>query len=296
MIGKQLEIREHAAGVYHLQFYNNLLYSSSADRFLTRWNLLLGTQDKFAIQFDQSVYSFLIHRDILLAGTSSGELYFFDLSERKELRKFTNHTYAIFSIALDETNDRCFVGDADGMLTVWRWSDQKFLAELPMACGKIRSLAIHQGKLFLGGADGFVYVLETDKLNVLDKFYAHNDGVTSICVHDEALYTGGKDAYIRKWDLRTYEKVNAIPAHNFAVYKLLSWNNELISVSRDKTIKAFSSALKPVQRIGAKEGGHSHSVNSACIIDKDHFATCGDDRRIIIWKMNLSDEADPDKK
>ena len=60
-----------------------------------------------------------------------------------------------------------------------------------MACGKIRSLAIHQGKLFLGGGDGFVYVLETDKLNVLDKFYALKDGVTSICVDDEEHFLPG---------------------------------------------------------------------------------------------------------
>ncbi len=285
MIRKRLEIREHAAGVYHIQYFDGFLYSSSADRFLTRWDPELGVHDKFAIRFEQSVYQFIIHNQILLAGTASGDLHFFDLKDRKEIRHFTTHTSAVFSMEMDATRDLVYVGDADGNLSVWRWSDQKFLAEFPMECGKIRTICIHNDRLYLGGADGYIYVLDADKLNLLDRFYAHNEGVTAITVINDKIYSGGKDAFIRSWDL-TLQKEQAIPAHNFAIYKLLPWNNLLLSVSRDKMIKAFTTELQPVFRIAAKDGGHSHSVNSACIIDDRQFATCGDDRRIIFWKQD----------
>lgn len=282
---KLLEIREHAAGVYHLQYTNGFLYSSSADRFLTRWNIESGIQDKFAIRFEQSVFQFIIHDGILLAGTASGDLHFFDIDKRVELRHFTNHTAAIFSIALDESNNRLFVGDANGVLSVWKWNEQKFLAEFPMDCGKIRALTILDKKLYLGGADGNVSVYDTDTMNLLERFYAHNDGVTAILVNGDKIFTGGKDAYIRSWDRLSLVKEKAIPAHNFAIYKLLFIQDRLISVSRDKSIKGFTTDLQPVFKALAKDGGHSHSVNSACKVNDNSFATCGDDRRIILWSL-----------
>lgn len=286
MITKLLEIREHAAGVYHLQYADSFLYSSSADRFLTRWNLETGTQDKFAIRFEQSVYTFHIQDDVLAAATASGELHFIDLKSRTVLQQANKHESAIFSLCLDEQNDLLFAGDADGQLSVWRWSTQAFLALLPLSCGKIRTLAESEGVLYLGAADGQVYLIATTTLNVLDHFYAHNDGVTAICVHGDFIYTGGKDAHIRKWKKDSFEKVKAIPAHNFAVYKLLLWNDMLLSVSRDKTIKGFSLNLDIRFRLAARDGGHAHSVNSACVIDSNRFATCGDDRRIVIWEKS----------
>lgn len=286
MINKILEIREHAAGVYHLQYVDSFLYSSSADRFLTRWNLETGTQDKFAIRFEQSVYTFHIQDDVLAAATASGELHFIDLKTRSVIQQANKHESAIFSLCLDKVNDLFFAGDADGQLSIWRWSTKAFLALVPMNCGKIRALAFSEGKLYLGGADGKVYVLDSKNLNVIDQFYAHNDGVTSICLHEDSIYTGGKDAYIRQWKKDGFEKLKAIPAHNFAVYKLMIWNDTLLSVSRDKTIKGFSLDLDIRFRLAAKDGGHSHSVNSGCLINSERFATCGDDRRIVIWEKD----------
>jgi WD40 repeat protein len=280
---KKLEIREHTAGVYHIQFYNGFIYSSSADRFLTRWNPELGTQDKFAIRFEQSVFKFVIFKDQLLAGTASGDLHFFDLTNRREIKHYTNHTSAIFSMAIDEVRDQVFVGDADGNLTIWKWSTATFRAEFPMDCGKIRALTIHEDRLYLGGADGFIYVLDAEKMNLLERFYAHNEGVTALCVLGNTLYSGGKDAYLRSWNRFTCEKEKAVPAHNFAIYGLIAMNDQLISVSRDKSIKGFTSELKPQYRLLARDGGHSHSVNSICSINEQHFATCGDDRRIVLW-------------
>jgi WD40 repeat protein len=57
---KLKEISGHAAGIYSLAFDGELCYSASADRYVTRWNLATGLQDKFAIRFDASVYSIAI--------------------------------------------------------------------------------------------------------------------------------------------------------------------------------------------------------------------------------------------
>ena len=57
MFIKILEISGHAGAVYTGAVDQNFLYSGSADRYVTRWNIETGEQDKFAIKMDQSVYA-----------------------------------------------------------------------------------------------------------------------------------------------------------------------------------------------------------------------------------------------
>jgi hypothetical protein len=49
---KLKEISGHAAGIYSLDFDGNFIYSASADKFVARWKLNVGIQDKFSIQFE----------------------------------------------------------------------------------------------------------------------------------------------------------------------------------------------------------------------------------------------------
>jgi WD40 repeat protein len=41
----------HSSGIYALDYGKGFLYTGSADRFVTRWDLSTNEQDKFAIQF-----------------------------------------------------------------------------------------------------------------------------------------------------------------------------------------------------------------------------------------------------
>ena len=89
MIFKKLkELTGHSAGIYSLAFDGDFLYSGSADGFVTRWNLTLGIQDKFAIRFDNPVYSICLINDKkqLVAGLSNGDLHIFDLESRLEIK------------------------------------------------------------------------------------------------------------------------------------------------------------------------------------------------------------------
>ncbi|NDE11194.1 MAG: hypothetical protein EBZ95_11615 [Chitinophagia bacterium] len=48
---KSKDISGHSAAVYSIAFDGIYIYSASGDRYVTRWNLQTGIQDKFAIQF-----------------------------------------------------------------------------------------------------------------------------------------------------------------------------------------------------------------------------------------------------
>jgi WD40 repeat protein len=288
---KKQTLSGHAAAVYSLAFDNEFIYSASADKYVTRWDLVLGTQDMFAIKFSNSPYSICLFdsNSKLAVGLDNGNLHFFDLKERKELKFYVQHKTGIFSILENPTKQQLYTTDAEGNLAVWNTQDLQLQLILPFDCGKIRRMALNPegSKLFLACQDGTVRVLETDFFNQLEDFFAHVDGASSIAVNPQntLLFTGGKDAILRIWDLQTFQQVKAIPAHNYVIYDIQFLSDEqLITVSRDKSIKIWDAiTLTVAQKIEFKNGGHIHSVNKIQRIDSDTFVTCSDDKRVFVW-------------
>lgn len=291
ILTKFLEVRAHSAAVFALACDERYVYSASADKFVTRWNLEDGTQDNFAVKCDSSPYSIAVipSKALLIIGLDNGNLHFIDLNSNKEIHFFQLHTSAIFTIKSDVTEDRLFVGDADGILSVWDLNERKLLLSLPFACGKIRDLAFCHSKneLYLACQDGKIRVVDTQFYNLQHTFFAHNDGVTSLLVEKDKLISGGKDAFLKVWDINSFELGKSIPAHNFAIYRLVAvGEDKMVSVSRDKTIKLWDSIhLNVLQRVDFKHGGHSHSVNDAVFEKEKMLITCGDDRRINFFKL-----------
>lgn len=287
MFRKTLEIREHSASVYSIDYDGNFLYSGSADNFVTRWDLKTGTQDRFAIKFNSPVYSILVCEGKLYVGLSTGELFIFDLETREEIRYYVQHVSALFSLT-GMLNNCIFAGDADGNLSVWDAETLDLKIFLPLACGKIRDIQTDEtgNRIMLSCQDGSVRIFDVRNFNENKSFHAHRGGVTA-SVFDpndpNKIITAGKDAHIRRWNLETNVCDLAIPAHNYAVYRIIRVKDMIVSASRDKSIKIWSSELDFVQKLDAKEGGHSHSVDDLCKINDTSFASCGDDRRIILW-------------
>lgn len=293
-ISKCIEITGHSGAVYSLAFDQKFLYSASADKYVTRWNINNGEQDKFAIKFDYSVYSVCIleNHSILIAGLSNGNLHFFNLEKKEELKFYTQHKEAIFCIVQDPVSKNVIVADAVGNLSVWSSEDFRLLTLIPLNCGKIRRIGFMDSNqtIILSCQDGNIRVLDRTTLNELNLISAHPLGVTSNCILlDGALYTGGKDAFIRKWN-NSFEKLNEIPAHNYAIYDIVAIQNFLLSASRDKSIKVWDKDLQPLAKLDFKAGGHRHSVNALHLLGDTKFASASDDGKIIVWEVNSSNK------
>ena len=292
MFSKKQEIIGHSAAVYSLIADAEFVYSGSADNYVARWLTSTGEQDKFAIKFEQSVYALEFFGDNLLAvGLADGGLHIFDLEKRTELKYFTQHTKAIFSIAYNAPKKQLYVSDAEGNLSVWNANSLELLIYIPFDCGKIRSMAVSStGDHFvLACQDGNLRTLETEFFNEIQTINAHKDGGASVLFHptnEDLLISGGKDALIKIWKWKEELLVETIVAHNYAVYDLLSIHDgkQFVSASRDKTIKVWNSSdFSFVQRLESKNGGHRHSVNALAKIDEESFVSCSDDKRIIVW-------------
>lgn len=293
MFQRKLEISGHAGAIYCCLVSDGFVYSGGADHYLTRWDLSTGDQDKFAIKFEHSVYAIeMIENKILVVGLSSGDLHFFDIEERKEIKYFTQHKKAIFSIACNKLKNQLFVTDAEGNLSVWNTLDYSLMIYLPLDCGKVRRIAIsHNGdKAALACQDGFIRIIETEYFNEIKTIEAHKDGATSVLFHhnENLLISGGKDALIKVWDWGKESLIETIIAHNYAVYDLIELysGNIFVSASRDKKIKIWNAEdFSFTQRLEIKQGGHKHSVNDLSVVNQKEFVSCSDDKKIIVWSM-----------
>lgn len=291
---KSKEIIGHSGQIFSIAFDGNFIYSSSADRFVTRWDFKTGQQDKFAIRFEKSPYSIsLISNNKKLAvGLENGDLHVFDLLERKEIKFYQQHKCGIFYLKENKYKNQFYSSDADGNLAVWNSDSLKLDVFLPFACGKIRRMTLNsdETKLFLACQDGFVRVLETDFYNLIEEFFAHAGGATSLRLDPENenhLFTGGKDAHLKIWNMNSKKCEKSIPAHNYAIYDILFLDKEtFVTISRDKSIKIWDrESLSVLQKIDVKSKGHKHSVNSIVNLNESSFATASDDKTINYFSL-----------
>ena len=91
----------HSGQIFSIDFYGDFIYSSSADKYVTRWDIETGKQDKFAIRFEKSPYSLALisNNEKLAVGLENGDLHIFDLHVKKEIKfcsSFTSEKYYFY--------------------------------------------------------------------------------------------------------------------------------------------------------------------------------------------------------
>lgn len=290
---KLKSISGHAAAIYDITSIDHLFaYTTSADKFVARWDLTRGVQDNFAIKLEFSGFRLAINQKehLLAVGTSKGGIHLVDVENKTEKRLLNQHKSAIFSLTFDEVNNVFYSGDADGYFCVWDGSTFDLKLTLPFNCGKIRQITTNENAdhIAICRQDGLVSILETSFYNEVSTLKSHKLGANCAVFNKNHIYTGGKDAYINLWDWKANLKLESIPAHNYAVYDLALFNDckQLVSVSFDKSIKLWNSKdLSIIQRVEFKDGGHRHVVNRITKLDDDSFLTVSDDKQIMHWKL-----------
>lgn len=289
---KQSEISGHAGAIYTCASKDGMVYTGSGDNYVARWNIETGEQDSFTIKFDESVYS-LVFLDLnrLAVGLANGHVHVFDLTENKEIKFFTQHSKAVFSMAFNAAKNHLYIADADGNLSIWDSKSLNLLIYLPLDAGKVRDIAVNASgdEFALACQDGTLRIFESNFFNEIKTIKAHKNGVTALMYHpmdENRLISGGKDAMLRNWDLSTETCIQEIPAHNFAIYSIVALGSgkAIATASRDKTIKTWTNELDFIQRLDLKTRGHKHSVNSLCVLDDERFVSVSDDKKIITWK------------
>lgn len=286
-------ITGHAGAIYDVCLSANLsCFTTSADKYVVKWRLEEGVQDKFTAKLEFSGYRLALNnaKNILAVGNSRGGIHVIDLTTNREVRFMLQHKSATFSMVYSPKTNEFYSGDSDGFFCVWCGDNFDLKLTLPLECGKIRNIALNEDASFiaLSCQDGRVRILETGFFNESFSLNAHKGGANCSIFYGDVIYTGGKDAHICSWDWKNNKRLTHIAAHNFAVYDfLLMGNNKwLVSASFDKTIKLWDAqTLKIIKRLEKKDGGHSHVVNRLAKVSDFQFISVGDDRQSILWEI-----------
>jgi len=287
MLQSRLVSQGHQGPIYAVDINQSWVYTSAGDRFIARWNIATGEQDKFSIQLEKPAYCITFFKHYLFVGCTNGAVVCIDVATKDLLWETNLFGHSIFSLLYHEQSKLLFVGDGESNLYALSETGVKKVA-FNLAAGKIRSLAAAEKKLFAGCQDGKIRVFDSETLNETADIVAHNGSVNTLLYNEatKQLYSGGTDGHLSIIDCANFQQVRTVPAHYQTVYDLKLFNDKLISSSLDKSIKIWTlESLTVDQKLTAQQKGHSKSVNKLAVINDHSFVSVGDDKRLIFWDL-----------
>ena len=287
MFQSAVVLNGHAGPIYSASWDGNFLYSSSADKYVTRWDLTTGLQDSsFTVKLEHAAYVLKAGNQLCFIGCTDGTLLAVDTVTKKISWEYNLFGNAWFSLTIDSSRGWLVAGDSEGNLVVFDLRTGKRILHLPLAAGKIRAITISGNNCFVSTQLIGVLVFSCENWNELAAWEPNELG-SNVLFYDllnKRIITGGRDAHIVISD-SNYEVQKRIPAHYQTIYGLIQVNDQFITASMDKTIKVWNSDFSKVeQRIEFKHGGHNRSVNGMVFIDSQTFVSYGDDKKMIVWK------------
>lgn len=279
----------HAGPIYAASWDGEFLYSSSGDKYVTRWNLATGLQDSsFTVKLEHAAYILEAVSQSCFIGCTDGTLLCIDTATKKIVWEHNFFANAWFSILIDPIRNWLIAGDSEGNLIVLEPQSGKRILHLPLAAGKIRAITISENTCFVSTQLIGVLVFSCENWNELASWEPNELGSNVLFVNldKNEIITAGKDAHIAISN-SNYEVIKRIPAHYQTIYGLVKIENQFVTASLDKTIKVWNADFSKVeQRIEFKSGGHNRSVNGIVLIDNRSFVSYGDDKKIILWKKD----------
>ncbi len=284
----------HTGAIYAMAKdpYGGVL-SGGGDGALLSWQADAPDHVRAVARTSAAIQAILYYGDLVLLGTSAGELFMISTKEKLVVLGIPAHARGIYAIAA-LGGDRFVCAGGDGVLSVWQLEHGNTagcerLRNIPLCDAKLRGLALNASgdRLAVACGDGPVCVLETEHFNEIGTCVGHAEGANTVLFHPTkpVLVSGGKDGHIRIWEIDGPQQVLGIAAHRSTIYQLAfdPTARYLASASRDKSVKIWNAnTFDAIARLDAEHGGHTHSVNAIQWIGGELFSA-GDDRKVIRW-------------
>lgn len=275
-------VRGHSGPIYALAVDENYVYSSSSDRFVTRWNLQTHEQDAFAVKLDAPAYTISLHHHFLFIGTTNGAVRCINLQTKSLVWESNRFGNPIFSLCWSEELQLLLVGDSEGNLFAIH-EDGKPAWYFPLNSGKIRVIEEIGTHFYVGSQDGNVRCFQATSLNEIWMTQAHEGSVYALIKTENGLLSAGYDGCVTHiLEPGTIRK--KLPVHYQAVYALSAFEGGFVTCSKDKTIKVWDKAWKCLSRLEGA-GHHLRSIN-ALVVVKEGFISASDDKTIRFWKRS----------
>ena len=289
------EYQGHKQAVYTLapSLLSGHFLSAGGEGIIVEWKL--GEEDgKSIASTGAPVYALRLipSRNLLVAGTSKGILFFIDMSSHKVLKSFDTQAKSLFDLLPIQNDQLLLVSSESGGISVWDLDNLKFLHQEKVANKSIRSLVQspdHQ-EILAACSDNHIYRFDKN-LRLLQKIEGHYLSVFRLAFSPDGglLYSVGRDAHLRVWDpAQNYKEVNSLPAHLYAINDLV-FNldgSRFFTGSMDKSIKIWQGKDPKLVKVmdHARMECHFNGVNRLLWLD-NQLLSCGDDRKIMEWRV-----------
>lgn len=268
-------------------------YTGAANGWAVAWNINDTKEGKMLAQFPAGIfalYAFVFEdRKILAIGLNTGGFYLIDVQTQKIVHQ---ERFAEAVFAFCKLENQLWVGGEKGLLLQFDLTKNEVISKKIICEKNVRKLMSYSQGLVACLSDGHLWFYDPEK-QATSTLFTHERGVFSLLFleNEQKLVTGGMDAHMKVWEKKeeSYHLLLSIPAHLFTVYdlKLSPCGRYMASCSRDKHIKIWDTDTFQVVKVLDKDkysGAHTHSVN-ALYWQKDCLVSIGDDRRIILWKI-----------
>ena len=274
-------------------------YSAGNDKGVVEWSLVNMAFVQVKLPVQSSVYYLHLYRDQLFVGERSGAFSVYDFKDEKIIARINAHAKPIFNIQTISSKNELLTTGEDGAVAVWSLKDFTEIYRFQVAYDTVRCMAISpdQTEIAFGCKDHLIRIYNLADYSLKQTLEGHTFGITSLAYHPGGNYliSGSRDAQLKVWDLASYEMKLNIPAHLFSIYDIIFHPNlpYFATCSQDKSIKLWDAEnFKLYKILSLEKGGtgHAHSINKIIwSVDGKRLISTGDDRKVMIWEMELAD-------
>ena len=299
----------HKAAIYALDqgLKAHEFYSAGGEGWLIRWDLTALENGLLVARAESNIFSlkFLPITQQLLCGNMNGGLHFIDPLDKAKNKNIAHHRKGVFGIK--KINENIITIGGSGVISKWRIPEMNVKESLHISSASLRCIAINKTNSIaaIGSSDQNIYFVDIQDFKLLHTIEkAHDNSVFSLSFNkDESLLiSGGRDAHLRIWNLPPLtpnstqwdqvEPIKSIPAHWFTINDITFHPEKDIfaTASRDKTIKIWDANHFELLKVidFEKFQGHVNSVNQLLWSKhNNHLISCSDDRRLIVWDINI---------
>ena len=212
----------HSDSIYALDkgVVEYLIFSGSGDKIIAQWNLKTFKDEKFVASYPTVLYAIchIPEKQLLLAGTSNGNVHILDLEKNEEIKILKNHTSHIFNIRYSIETNCIYTAGGDGNLAICSL-DTFALINIKKLCNeKVRDIDFNYkaSEIAVASGDCNIHILDLKSLQEKKVFVGHrlSSNVVRYSPDGKFLLTGGRDGYLNIWQVGQYEKIKSITAHN----------------------------------------------------------------------------------
>lgn len=288
------ELEGHKDSIYVVEPVSDTQFlSSGGDGMVALWTLGAGKDAALVAKVPNSVYAikYVPEKSKALVGHNYEGIHEIDILEKKETRNVKCVEGSIFAIEYYE--GEIYVGDNKGVLTVIDFDSFTVKQRIQLSTKSLRTITFFNQNIVVGTSDNQIILLDADKKikKVLEK--AHQKSVFALNKYNDKLYSVSGDAHIKEWDT-DLKMIDDVIAHMYAIHDIAFRQDfkYFATCSMDKTIKIWDTQTNQLLKVidAGRFGSHKSSVNKLWWSPfKDQLVSCSDDRKIMIWDINIKD-------